>query len=102
MANVKIVRLLTGEDVLGEIVADDKEVVVLKNPVRIMVMPSKTDPKQPTVGFAPFCEWAVDKQVTLNKSLVLTLLTPVVEFVNQYNTTFGSGVVVPDSKLIIP
>lgn len=102
MANVKIVRLLTGEDVLGEIVADDKEVVILKNPVRIMVMPSRTDPKQPTVGFAPFCEWAVDKQVTINKSLVVTLLTPVVEFVNQYNTTFGSGVVVPDSKLIIP
>lgn len=99
-ANIKIIRLL-GEELLGDIVEENKDAITVKNIVRIIVIPNKTDPKSPSVAFAPFCDWTTDKQVVINKSLVITTMTPVSEFINQYNTTFG-GLVVPDSKLILP
>lgn len=99
-ANIKVIRLL-GEELLGEILDENDKTITVKNVVRIIVLPNKADPKNPSVAFAPFCEWSGEKEVILNKSLVLTTMTPVSEFVNQYNTTFG-GLVVPDSKLILP
>ena len=99
--NIKNLRLLNGQDVLGEVISETKDTITLKNPVRVMVVPSKTDPKDPSVGFAPYCEWSTDKEVEINAYHVLAKMTPVPEFINQYNAVFG-GVMVPDNKIIIP
>jgi hypothetical protein len=99
--NIKNLRILGGEDILGEVVAETNEYVTLKNPVRVMLVPSKTDPKNPSVGFAPYCEWTADKEVSINKAHIVCQLNPVPEFVNQYNTVFG-GIQVPQSKIIVP
>ena len=99
--NIKNVRLLGGEDLLGEVVTETDNTITLKNPVRVMLVPNKADPKQPSIGFAPYCEWSTDKEVVINKSLVVTKLNPVPEFINQYNAVFG-GIQVPSNKLIVP
>ena len=98
--NIKIVRLSTGEEIIGEVMADTKTDLTLKNPVRILVIPT-ADQKNPKVGFGPFTQWTEDKELTLNKNCVTTVATPVADFVNQYNSVFG-GIVVPNSKLITP
>jgi len=64
-------------------------------------MPNKIDPKTPNIGFAPWAEFSDDKEFVLDKSQVLAIMTPINEFVNQYNSMFG-GIVVPKSNLIIP
>ena len=99
--NIKNLRLLGGEDILGEVLGETNEVVTLKNPVRVMLVPNKVDPKQPSVGFAPYCEWSTDKEVDINKSLIVAKLNPIPEFINQYNAVFG-GIQVPSSKIITP
>jgi hypothetical protein len=99
--NVKIIRLLSGEEIMAEVVSDNGTVLSVKNPLRIVVVPSKGDPSAPSVGLAPFMQFSEDKDLTLNKNCVITTATPMKEFVNQYNTVFG-GIVVPDSKLILP
>jgi hypothetical protein len=101
MADIKLVRLLTGEEVLGEFVEQDANSITLKNLVRVVIMPNKAAPEQPGVAFAPFSHWTKDKLLKLNTASILTIMEPITEFVNQYNATFG-GIVVPDSKLIIP
>lgn len=98
--NVKLVRLTSGEEILGEIVKDDITLVV-KNPVRVVIMPNKVDPKTPSVGFAPWAEFSDDKEFCIDKRHVLVLMSPIQEFVNQYNGMFG-GIVTPSSKLIMP
>ncbi len=100
-ANVKILKLITGEEVLGEIMPSGDAVCKINNPVRIIVMPNKIDPKTPNIGFAPWAEFTDDKTFTLDKSHVLCIMTPIKEFVNQYNSMFG-GLVVPTSNLIMP
>lgn len=99
--NLKIIRMLTGEELIAEILEDAYETIKVKNALRIVVMPSKTDPSAPTVGLAPYLQFSEDKELTLNKNCVITTATPVADFVNQYNSVFG-GLVVPNSKLIVP
>lgn len=98
MANLKIIRFL-GEEIMAEVVSETADQIKIKNPVRIVVMPNKADPKNPSVGFAPYCEWTDDKEFTLSKNLFIFTAEPLTVFVNQYNQQF-SGILVPDTKII--
>ena len=103
VANIKIIKLITGEELLAEVTISSPipTSITMKNPVRIVVMPNKLDPKTPNVGFAPWAEFSEDKSFELDKAHILAIINPIKEFVNQYNTMFG-GLVVPSSNLIIP
>lgn len=98
--NLKILRLVTGEEIMGEVTSDSGSAISIKSPVRIIVVPSKTDPNNPQVAFAPFMQWSDDKVLTLNKNHVITTVTPIAEFVNQYNGMFGGLVVPPKTGII--
>lgn len=100
-ANVKILKLITGEELLGEMLSGGPSVCEIKNPVRIVVMPNKMDPKTPNVGFAPWAEFSDQKTFIIDKSHILCIIEPIKEFVNQYNSMFG-GLVLPTSNLIKP
>jgi hypothetical protein len=102
-ANIKIIKLITGEELLAEVTISSPipTSITLKNPVRIVVMPNKLDPKTPNVGFAPWAEFSEDKSFDLDKAHILAIINPIKEFINQYNTMFG-GLVVPSSNLIMP
>lgn len=101
--SVKLIKLITGEEVLAEIAATSPipNALTMKNPVRVIVMPNKIDPKTPNIGFAPWAEFSDEKTFEVDKSHVLCIMTPIKEFVNQYNSMFG-GLVVPSSNLIMP
>ena len=98
--NLKIIKLLKGDDLLVEVIENSIATVTFKNPVRIVVVASK-DPRTPSVGFAPWGEFSSDKEFTIDKMNILCIMSPIQEFINQYNTMFG-GIVAPSSKLIIP
>ena len=104
-ANLVILKLITGEEVMAEVTSESNvgsQEFTIKNPVRIIVIPSKTSATTPTVGFAPWVEWSEDKVFTIHKAHVIVTMKPVQEFINQYNSMFGGIVSVPTSKLIIP
>lgn len=98
-ANVKLLKYL-GEDILAEILEETDTTFTVKNPVRVVVVPNKADPKNPSVGFAPWCDWSDDKEVVLTKTMFIAKLEPLTLFINQYNSQFG-GLIVPDSKIIV-
>lgn len=99
--NVKLVRLLSGLDLIAEIVSSDDKTYKIKNPLRIVVIPSKVDTKNPTVGLAPWAEFSDDKEFEIDKFHVICTMSANQDFINQYNGIFG-GIVAPSSKLIIP
>ena len=98
--NIKLLKLINGEELVSEIINDEGSTVKIKNPVRIIMMPSKADPKTPSVGLAPWAEFSEDKEIVLDKSHILCMMKPIREFINQYNSIFG-GIVLPSSKLIL-
>ena len=100
---VKIIKLLTGEDILAEVPLENVDPLVIKNPVRIIVMPNKIDPKTPNIGFAPWAEFSDDKTFTLDKAHIVAIMNPIKEFVNQYNSMFGGILINPNGPgLILP
>ena len=95
-------KLVTGEEVLGEVESESESEIVLVNPVGIAIV---RDPKtgQPNVGFAPFpihAEQKTGATVALNKKSVVYSYEPAADFVNNYNSIFGSGIVVPQKQII--
>ena len=95
-------KLVTGEEVLGEIESESETEFVLVNAVGIAVVRGKDG--QPNVGFAPFPIHAEQKSgatVALNKKSVVYSYVPAQDFINNYNQIFGSGIVVPPTKSLI-
>ena len=95
-------KLITGEEILGEIESESETEFVVCNPVGIAIVRGKDG--QPNVGFAPFPLHAEQKSgatVALNKKNVVYSYTPAEDFVNNYNQIFGSGIVLPPTKSLI-
>ena len=100
--NIKILKLITGQDLIAEVLPSVAGVVKIKNAIMIVVIPNRVDPKTPNVGFGPWAEFSEDKEFTLDTSHILAIMTPIKEFVTQYNSLFGGIVMPAGSNLIIP
>ena len=100
--DIKVLKLLTGEEVLSEIESESETEYVLSNPVGIAVVRGKDG--QPSVGLAPFPlhgEQKKDATIALPKRSVVYSYVPAEDFISNYNQIFGSGIVVPPQKQII-
>lgn len=98
--NLRLVHMMTGEEFIGELVSETETKITVRNPVRIVVIPT-SDQNNPKVAFGPYTQWTDDKELTLNKQHITYIATPITEFVNQYTSMFG-GLVLPRSEIIKP
>ena len=95
-------KLITGEDVLGELESRDEDSLVIVNPVGIAVVRGKDG--QPNVGFTPFPihgEQKTGVTIAFAKKNIVYSYTPAEDFISNYNQIFGSGIVVPPEKKLI-
>ena len=102
MLDLIALKLITNEEVLGEIESETDTEFVLTNPVAIQVVRGQNG--QPNVGFAPFPMFTEQKPgsiITLSKKHVVYSYEPSQEFQDNYNQVFGSGLVIPPKKQII-
>lgn len=101
--NIKAFKLVTGEDILGEVVIDSGNnlLYTLKNPVSIAIVRGQDG--RPNVGFAPFpmhAEQIKDSTIDIQSSHVVYSYIPAQDFIDNYNQVFGSGIVVPKQQII--
>lgn len=104
--NIKIVRLITGEELLCEVLPKPPlggllTKTVVRNPVRIVVVPSKNDPSNPSIALGPWGEFAEKKEFEFKSEHVIVEYEPLVDFKNQYQKMFG-GILTPPQSLILP
>lgn len=95
-------KLITGEDILGEIESESETEFVLENPVGIAVVRGKDG--NPNIGFSPFPIHAEQKSgatIAISKKNVVYSYVPAQDFVDNYNQIFGSGIIVPPQKSLI-
>jgi hypothetical protein len=100
--NISILKLITGEEVLGEIESESETEIVLSNPVGIAIVRGKDG--QPNVGFAPFplhAEQKTDVTICFSKKNVVYSYVPAQDFIDNYNSIFGAGIVLPPQKSLI-
>ena len=95
-------KLITGEDVLGEVESESETEFVLENPVGIAVVRGKDG--TPNIGFSPFPIHAEQKSgatIAISKKNIVYSYVPAQDFVDNYNQIFGSGIIVPPQKSLI-
>jgi hypothetical protein len=100
--NVLAFKLITGEEVIGELESESEIEFVLLNPVGIAVIRNKQS-GEPQVGFSPFpihAEQKTGSTVALAKKHVVYSYTPAEDFITNYDSIFGSGIIVPKQQII--
>ena len=91
MINVKLLRVVTGEEVIAELVSEGDTTITVKNGLVVL-------PTQSGVGFAP---WATvidpDKpELTVSQDHIVYIAEVSEDVTKKYNELFG------DSKLVTP
>ena len=99
MSNIKVIKLISGEEVIADIDESIDGLVILKKPLLIMMVPNQNN--QFGIGLAPFCPYAAGDTVPVRAGAVVSIFEPDTGMKNEYNTRYGSGIVVPESKIIV-
>ena len=89
--NVKIIRLISGEELIGDW---NKETSTIISPV-VMIPVAKDQ-----LGFQPWITYAEEEEVPLKEEQIVVVLTPDKKLQNEYNRVYGSGLIVPEEKII--
>jgi len=96
MIDVKLIRIITGEEIIAEVVSETDDTITVQN--ALVVLPTNTG-----VGFAP---WAtvIDKEnpeIVVSRNHIVYIVPVQEDVANRYNEMFGSKLVMPESKKLI-
>ena len=96
-----VLKLITGEEILGENIGKNSDIWTIKNPVGITF--HRGADGKPAVGFAPFpihAEQKVDATIDIDSQHVVYSYEPAQEYIDNYNQIFGAGIILPNKTLI--
>jgi len=99
MSNIKCIKLISGEEIIADLDESIEGLVILKKPLLIMMVPNQNN--QFGIGLAPFCPYAAGGDIPIRAGAVVSIFEPDAGMKNEYNVRFGSGIVVPESKIIV-
>ena len=96
MKDVKLIRLITGEEIIAEVLDWKNGLMTIQNALVVI-------PQQGQVGFAP---WATVihpdmPEIGLDMKHVIYSVEVAEPVVEQYNEIFGSNIVLPEKQLIL-
>ena len=96
MKDVKLIRLITGEEIIAEVLDWKNGLMTIQNALVVI-------PQQGQVGFAP---WATVihpdmPEIGLDMKHVIYSVAVADPVVKQYNEIFGSNIVLPEKQLIL-
>ena len=92
--SIKLITFKTNHTILAQIVDEGDVRVVLKEPVQVVSIPPSASNPEGGIAFSPFLEYSEEFKtgITVSRSDILTINSPIVDLENQYNRIFGSGI----------
>jgi hypothetical protein len=96
MIDVKLLRIVTGEEVIVELLSETEDTITVQNGLAVL-------PTNNGVGFAP---WATviskeNPEITISKTHLVYVAEVQEDVCKKYNEMFGSKLITPDSKKLI-
>ena len=96
MIDVKLIRIITGEEVVAELLEETASYIKVQNGLVVL-------PTAQSVGFAP---WATviskeNPEIPVQKTHVVYLAEVQEDVAKKYNEMYGSKLVTPSSKKLI-
>ena len=99
MSEVKALKLVSGEELVAEIVENTENNVTVKNPVATVLQQSRSSEGSLATGFVPWFH-AAQGPFKINRDKIVCIAEVADEVKNGYNQIFGAGIVVPPQQLI--
>jgi hypothetical protein len=94
---IKLMRLVTGEDVLAEIVDSGDVGVQIRNPLIVYIRPTETG--VPSVGLSQWIPYSADKEFTIKHDKIVVTSNPAEDLRTQYDRVYGAGIIMPSTTL---
>ena len=98
MSEVKVLKLVSGEELVVEIISETDQFVEIKNPVAAVLQRTKTG--EGALGFMPWMH-AANGPLKISRNHLVCVAEVADEVKNGYNQIFGAGIVVPPKDLIL-
>jgi len=96
MKDIRVFKLINGEEIIGEIFNNFDREIELKSPATIVIQQTE---KGVGVGLMPYMAYATGN-ISLHRHAIASDAATDVKMINEYNRIFGSGIeVVPASAL---
>ena len=91
---IKLITFKTNHTILATVVDEGDARVVLKEPVQVVSIPPSASNPEGGIAFSPFLEYSEEFKtgITVSRSDILTINSPIIDLENQYNRIFGSGI----------
>ena len=91
MSDIRLVKLKSGEEIIGDVtVLDDN--VIISSPCQLM-------PTDHGIGFTPWPPFAKHDNVTVKKDWTICITDPVDAARDAWSSKFGSGIILPNVQL---
>ena len=103
MSDVQVIKLISGEEVIGsikDIEIESRQLVELKSPAIIILMPQEDNPDVAQVGLAPWCPYADKQLVHVMPSSITAVITPKKELLAEYNKLYGSRIITAKKDIV--
>ena len=98
MENIKLFRLVTGEDFVGVITDQDGNYYYIENPCLLGLTMAANG--KAGLNMQPMLMFSEDKTVKISKSHIIYVTSVDINIQNKYNEIFGSGIVVAKNKIL--
>ena len=95
---IRLLKLITGEEVIGKVTYNDDFVIVDK-PCAIMLLGSRSTPEQQSLGLVPYAGYTKEHTIKVKNTSVVWEAELADEVFNQYNSIFGSGIQIVSNQL---
>lgn len=98
---ILLTKLTTGEEIISDtqvVSAHDTHVCLLKKPCQIIAVQSEHGMG---IQMVPWMLYAKDHTVPVPLDMIMTQVEVETDLYNKYNAAFGSGIQVPDSKIVL-
>lgn len=96
-----ITKLVNGEEIISDtdvIQNDGTVIVLLKKPCAINLVPTEN-------GFGmhlfPWMSYVKEHVIPMPADMIMTQVEAGTDLYNKYNSIFGSGIQVPDNKIVL-
>jgi hypothetical protein len=98
--NIKLVRLVTGEDILTEF-EQGEGVVKFTNPLIVYINPPQSPGQTASVGISQWVPYSSSKEFTVRDTKVVFVTEPAEDLAKQYDQVFGLGLILPGQKSLL-
>ena len=97
---IKLYRMRSGEDVIGEVESENQEYVNIEGPAVLMPMPGNQG-GQMQMGMVPWQPFSKAKNFQIPRDWIVTESDPTDDVADGWRRSFGSGIEVPPKKMLL-